>query len=152
MFELSNHWPIISGMSYDRFFCLFLAQQTHISHGEVKELFVFPFLCLQENFVGDYPFMNTFDSSKVNGVIIRSDILESVIPSDPNLPGSQQADNVLSQRFLDIHVDVRLVNVTAEFPLVGCLLDTVMYIDCTPFVLLYAHVVLIFIDCSIRLS
>ena len=109
---------------------------------------MFPFFCLQENFVGDYPFMNTFDSTKVNGVIVRSDIPESVIPSTPILPGNRQADNILSQRFLDIHVDIQLVNVTAEFPLVSSLLDTVIAL----LVFCCMHMYCLFIGCSIRLS
>lgn len=63
--------------------------------------------------------MNTFDSTKVTGVTVRSDIPEPVVPSEPTPPRSQQADNILSQRFLDIHVDIQLLDVTADFPVVS---------------------------------
>ena len=73
----------------------------------------------QENFVGDYPLMNTFDSTKVSGITVRSDIPELIVPTEATPPTSQPADNILSERFLDIHVDIVLLDVTADFPVVS---------------------------------
>lgn len=64
--------------------------------------------------------MNTFDSTKVNGITVRSDIPEPVVPTQPSPSTNQLVDNILSQRFLDIHVDIMLLDVTADFPVVSC--------------------------------
>lgn len=64
--------------------------------------------------------MNTFDSTKVNGITVRSDIPEPVVPNQPSPSTSKLVDNILSQRFLDIHVNIMLLDVTADFPVVSC--------------------------------
>jgi hypothetical protein len=74
-------------------------------------------LAIKENFVGDYPYLNTFNSELPDGVIVRNDIPEFVVPEAPTPVSQEKSANVFLERFLNIHVDFKITNVTAEFPL-----------------------------------
>ena len=80
--------------------------------------------------MGDYPYLNTFNSEDPNGVVVRSDYPDVEIPKAPTPVSQEKFSNVFPERFLNIHVDFKITNVTAEFPLVSCLMLYNMFVIC----------------------
>ena len=69
--------------------------------------------------MGDYPYMNLFDSSDDGDFLWQSNIPVVIIPDAPTENAFSLKENMLLHRFLNIALDVQLNNIIAEFPVVS---------------------------------